>query len=1062
MEDAAKYHFLPYLRRGLVNAIAVTREDSSAHPRIPIQVVFGDEEGGDYTGGTASKTLQLLGPGEVTAIDTSLIVRTEPATRVAGDFSPNYFVHIEFAQPDLPWMFSTYTPDINSKLIPWMVLIVVRSSVAKLVKYPKAPLPALVFDGASLEQELPKLEESSYWAHVQIALEEGQEPADLDEEDIVAMVTDHPDRVVSRLISPRRLDPETDYLACVVPTFRVGVEAGLGYKNKNVELEFAWNWDGDEVLLNEYNALPVYYSWKVRTGKAGDFEELVKRLTPRAVDSDTGLRSMDIGHAGLSLPDAGEDNDKIMLLEGALVAPDMERGEWPDDDSSWTRDEFQNELIELLDAPALLQANSAEITVGPPLYGRWYARRDPNTVPIEGNPDQYADARPLWFRNLNIDPRERTVAGFGTRVIQQNQENLMYLAWEQIQDIKEANRLLIRTQFAREVNGSLYRRHFKRMPIDWLLALTWRVHWQILVGERSVATILNDCKTFRVVSSPWALHLMRPGGALLRAMRSDQDPYLHRRLPRLYSGYNEENGCDHEAVPPYEITIGTGTPCEWFEEEGKYDDSIIEESSPILESSPIGDGGWITGGCLHPTEDDIRNLPIQCDFTTIRLEPGGISFIREEPSSCDPAQDSPDFEAMRLIWLMMAAYFNDLHTMVAEEAEEECDCNLFDIRSQLLFALNPEITAVLRARSRIGLDSDLWDPIDPLHEIMAYPKLDQPMYEGLREYRQDHLLPGLDRVPPETITLVKTNPRFIGAFMTGLNHEFSRELLWREYPTDQAGTCFRQFWNAEAGIPPLPDEESSGYEEERDRRYDIGHIIGWDPREDLDVNVVAHPDGDVTPEDLEGRVVLLIRGELLKRYPSTIIYATKAEWEFPLPPENPYPCTKRKPVEWDENDEAAQLENEKYPIFQGTLKPDVTFFGFDLTVDEVRGVEIANGPEDDDKAGWYVVIKQQPFDPRFGMDVAEFPRPEFDDADGNPWDNLSWSHLAGVSGPDDLDDIDYVSAVPGGIDAPDLPQPPWAQWGHNSAHMAQITWQLPIRILIHADDMLKPEPQSGN
>ena len=31
--------------------------------------------------------------------------------------------------------------------------------------------------------------------------------------------------------------------------------------------------------------------------------------------------------------------------------------------------------------------------------------------------------------------------------------------------------------------------------------------------------------------------------------------------------------------------------------------------------------------------------------------------------------------------------------------------------------------------------------------------------------------------------------------MVGLNHEFARELLWREYPTDQRPSSFRQFWD---------------------------------------------------------------------------------------------------------------------------------------------------------------------------------------------------------------------------------------------------------------------------
>ena len=32
----------------------------------------------------------------------------------------------------------------------------------------------------------------------------------------------------------------------------------------------------------------------------------------------------------------------------------------------------------------------------------------------------------------------------------------------------------------------------------------------------------------------------------------------------------------------------------------------------------------------------------------------------------------------------------------------------------------------------------------------------------------------------------------------GVNVEFGSELLWREYPTDQRGSSFRQFWDVSA------------------------------------------------------------------------------------------------------------------------------------------------------------------------------------------------------------------------------------------------------------------------
>ena len=88
---------------------------------------------------------------------------------------------------------------------------------------------------------------------------------------------------------------------------------------------------------------------------------------------------------------------------------------------------------------------------------------------------------------------------------------------------------------------------------------------------------------------------------------------------------------------------------------------------------------------------------------------------------------------------------------------------------------------------------------DPLEPILDAPDFPQPMYEALRDLSQDFLFPGLEHVPPNTVTLLETNPKFVESFLVGLNAEMSRELLWRNYPTDQRGTYFRQFWDTSAG-----------------------------------------------------------------------------------------------------------------------------------------------------------------------------------------------------------------------------------------------------------------------
>jgi len=67
---------------------------------------------------------------------------------------------------------------------------------------------------------------------------------------------------------------------------------------------------------------------------------------------------------------------------------------------------------------------------------------------------------------------------------------------------------------------------------------------------------------------------------------------------------------------------------------------------------------------------------------------------------------------------------------------------------------------------------------------MWSPEFDQPMYEPLRDLSHDLLLPGVEKIPQNTIGILEINRRFLEAYMCGLNHEFASELLWRGFSTD--------------------------------------------------------------------------------------------------------------------------------------------------------------------------------------------------------------------------------------------------------------------------------------
>ena len=127
---------------------------------------------------------------------------------------------------------------------------------------------------------------------------------------------------------------------------------------------------------------------------------------------------------------------------------------------------------------------------------------------------------------------------------------------------------------------------------------------------------------------------------------------------------------------------------------------------------------------------------------------------------------------------------------------------------------------------------------------MAAPDLSEPTYQALAAISHDWLLPGIDTLPAGTTTLVESNRTFISAFLVGMNHELARELLWREYPTDQRGTYSRQFWaHRNTGNPA--------------DQYDLKHLLHASPQ--LTLEQLGEQPGDVASP-----LVLVVKGDLVQ------------------------------------------------------------------------------------------------------------------------------------------------------------------------------------------------------
>ena len=117
-----------------------------------------------------------------------------------------------------------------------------------------------------------------------------------------------------------------------------------------------------------------------------------------------------------------------------------------------------------------------------PLYGRWHALTKRLLKDADGN-----DVTPndRWVHELNLDPRWRTAAGFGTSVVQDNQEDYMAAAWEQVGDVLESNKKIKFAQLAKHASFHWYLDYFKatneKRPDTWL-AVSAPLHARVMTA----------------------------------------------------------------------------------------------------------------------------------------------------------------------------------------------------------------------------------------------------------------------------------------------------------------------------------------------------------------------------------------------------------------------------------------------------------------------------------------------------------------------------------------------------------------------------------------------------
>ena len=239
----------------------------------------------------------------------------------------------------------------------------------------------------------------------------------------------------------------------------------------------------------------------------------------------------------------------------------------------------------------------------------------------------------------------------------------------------------------------------------------------------------------------------------------------------------------------------------------------------------------------------------------------------------------------------------------------------------------------------------------------------------------------------------------------------------------------------------------------QEKLYDIPEIHTWPIK-----SVLGDHDNREVGGAKEDELVLVIRGEVLNKYPTAVVYAHRAKWQ-PKSNTDPTPDNTKERVlnpHFETMGDNPSRDFVKTPLYEAKVDPDIYFFGFDLTAEKAIG---GTGENPTDDPGWFFVIKERPGEPRFGLDIDQEP--------GQPpptlniWNDLSWEHVAPSGNFIEINNT-FTLTNPAGNPQPVEKVTQYGDDKHilwnpsiNAADLAYILFQVPVFVAVHASEMLR-------
>lgn len=600
----------------------------------------------------------------------------------------------------------------------------------------------------------------------------------------------------------------------------------------------------------------------------------------------------------------------------------------------------------------------------PPLYGQWHAITS-----------QIKNDSVDWMKDVNLDPRSRVAASIGAEIVKRNQEELMAGAWEQVDNILSAVQKISIAEVATRVGQVAFEKHIKHPKENAeevavksrVLSMTYTLSDQVRLNSEEALTIknhINESKVPSPIFSNGFKKIVRPGLMRSEFLGAQGGGEFSKGIVNRYR-VETENSLQRSLAIKKIMFPSDATPTVELRL------AIEEVEAAMMTNSQINPESLQEENTFSTRLSELESILTSNQFASplFELQEGVETTLEQRTSPKLVIQE-------KLAGIIQVKNLN---------SNEYVDFNVE--------FWNSETNSFTALSDSYSLASSI------SNTVLPYPEFDMPIYELLKDVSPDYIIPNIHQLPDNSATILEPNPRFIEALFVGLNHEFGRELLWREYPTDQRGSYFRKFWDrSDADDSEVNDIDVPLHE--------------WNNALGANTNI----GGDY--------LILVIRGELLRKFPNTLFFAQEAAFVEPIPTT------------------AAQMENAPripkaggttvYPKFTAQLEQDVTLVAFEMTKETALG---KNNAGVNVNAGYFFCLQERPGEMRFGLSGVE--RDTF-----FSWLELNWIELSSPK------------VLKSNLALPIIQDTNGVSWFESSASQSFILLRQPTNFIVQSKDLI--------